>query len=94
MGCSIGGLHSGAPGLPRVRGHWSASIPVVGQRPGHSCIMGSHQADAGTSEHVGTALGDRPHTSWQINGEKIETVADFIFLGSKITEDDDGNHEI
>ena len=30
-----------------------------------------------------------PHDSWQIHGEKMETVADFIFLGSKITADDD-----
>ena len=33
-------------------------------------------------------------TSWQIDGEKVETVADFIFLDSKITEDDDCSHEI
>ena len=35
-----------------------------------------------------------PITSWQIDGEKLETVTDFIFLGSKITVDDDCNHEI
>ena len=33
-------------------------------------------------------------TSWQIDGETVETVADFIFLGSKITADGDCNHEI
>ena len=33
-------------------------------------------------------------TSWQINGEKLETVTDFIFLGSKITADGDCSHEI
>ena len=33
-------------------------------------------------------------TSWQINGETIETVTDLIFLGSKITAHDDYNHEI
>ena len=33
-------------------------------------------------------------TSWQIGGKKVETVTDFIFLGSKITADDDHNHEI
>ena len=33
-------------------------------------------------------------TSWQINGEKVETVTDFIFLGSQITADGDCNHEI
>ena len=33
-------------------------------------------------------------TSWEINGETVETVADFIFLGSKITADGDCSHEI
>ena len=33
-------------------------------------------------------------TSWQIDGERVETVADFIFLGSKITADGDCSHEI
>ena len=33
-------------------------------------------------------------TSWQIDGEKVEAVTDFIFLGSKITADDDCSHEI
>ena len=33
-------------------------------------------------------------TSWQIDGETVETVADFIFLGSKITADRDCSHEI
>ena len=35
-----------------------------------------------------------PITSWQINGEKMETVRDFIFLGSKVTADGDCSHEI
>ena len=35
-----------------------------------------------------------PITSWEIDGETVETVADFIFLGSKITEDGDCSHEI
>ena len=35
-----------------------------------------------------------PITSWQIDGETMETVSDFIFLGSKITADGDFNHEI
>ena len=35
-----------------------------------------------------------PITSWQIHGEAVETVADFIFLGSKITADGDCSHEI
>ena len=35
-----------------------------------------------------------PITSWEIDGETVETVADFIFLGSKITTDGDCSHEI
>ena len=39
-------------------------------------------------------MSSSPITSLQINGETMETVADFIFLSSKITADDDCNHEI
>ena len=35
-----------------------------------------------------------PKTSWQIDGETVETVTDFIFMGSKITADGDCSHEI
>ena len=35
-----------------------------------------------------------PITSWEINGETVDTVSDFIFLGSKITADGDCSHEI
>ena len=39
-------------------------------------------------------MASGPITSWQIDGKTVETVADFIFLGSKITADGDCNHEI
>ena len=39
-------------------------------------------------------MASGPITSWQIDGETVETMADFIFLGSKITADGDCNHEI
>ena len=39
-------------------------------------------------------MASGPVTSWQIDGEIMETVADFLFLGSKITEDCDCSHEI
>ena len=38
--------------------------------------------------------GISPITSWQIDGENVETVTDFVFLGSKITADGDCNHKI
>ena len=39
-------------------------------------------------------MASSPITSWQIDGETVETVIDFIFLGSKITADSDCSHEI
>ena len=39
-------------------------------------------------------MASGPKTSWQIDGETVETVSDFIFLGSKITADGDFSHEI
>ena len=56
----------------------------------------------GESEKVGLKLSIQktkimasgPITSWQMDGETVETVADFIFLGSKITADSDCSHEI
>ena len=39
-------------------------------------------------------MASRPITSWQIDGETVETMADFIFLGSKMTADGDCSHEI
>ena len=39
-------------------------------------------------------MASGPMTSWQLDGETVETVSDFIFLGSKITEDGDCSHEI
>ena len=39
-------------------------------------------------------MASNPITSWQIDGETIETVTDFVFLGSKTTVDGDCSHEI
>ena len=41
-----------------------------------------------------TIMASGPITSWEIDGETLETVSDFIFLGSKITADSDCSHEI
>ena len=40
------------------------------------------------------SMASGPITSWEIDGETVETMADFIFVGSKITEDGDCSHEI
>ena len=39
-------------------------------------------------------MDSRPITSWQINGENVAMVSDFIFLGSRITADGDGSHDM
>ena len=39
-------------------------------------------------------MASSPITSWQVKGEKVEAVTDFLFLGSKITADGDCRHEI
>ena len=44
--------------------------------------------------HKMKVMASSPINSWQTDGEKLETVADFIFLGSKITADGDCSHEI
>ena len=44
--------------------------------------------------HKTKIMASGPITSWEINGETVETVSDFIFLGSKITVDGDFSHEI
>ena len=46
------------------------------------------------SEKAGLKLSIQKLRSWQIDGEKVETVMDFIFLGSKITVDGDYHHKI
>ena len=44
--------------------------------------------------HKTKVMASGPITSWQTDGETMETVIDFLFLGSKITEDGDCSHEI
>ena len=54
----------------------------------------SHINRKSVKNQVQSKLAPSPITSWQIDGEKVETVTDFIFLSSKITADEDSNHEI
>ena len=46
------------------------------------------------SIHKTKIMASGPITSWEIDGETVETVSDFIFLGSKVTADGDYSHEI
>ena len=54
----------------------------------------SEKVDLKLNIHKTKIMSSRPITSWQIDGETVETVADFIFLDSKITADGDCSHEI
>ena len=54
----------------------------------------SEKADLKLNIQKTKIMASGPITSWQTEGETVETVADFIFLGSKITTDGDCSHEI
>ena len=54
----------------------------------------SEKAGLKINIHKTKIMASSPINSWQIDGEKIETVTNFIFLGSKITADGDCSHEI
>ena len=54
----------------------------------------SEKADLKLNIQKTKIMASGPITSWQIDGETVETVADFIFLGSKIIADGDCSHEI
>ena len=54
----------------------------------------SDKADLKLNIQITKIMASGPITSWQIDGETVETVSDFIFLGSKITADGDCSHEI
>ena len=54
----------------------------------------SEKADLKLSIQKTKIMASGPNTSWQIDGETMEIVTDFIFLGSKITLDGDCSHEI
>ena len=54
----------------------------------------SEKAGLKLNSHKMKIVTSSPITSWQLDGEIMETVTDFIFLGSKITMDNDCSHEI
>ena len=54
----------------------------------------SEKVDLKLNMHKTKIMASGPITSWQIDGETVETVTDFIFLGSKITADGDCSHEM
>ena len=59
-----------------------------------ACIRTSNVSYLKLNIHNTKIMASGPITSWQIDGETMETVTEFIFLGSKITSDGDCSHEI
>ena len=55
---------------------------------------GEWKADLKLNIQKTTIMASSPTTAWQIDGETMKTVTDFIFLGSKVTADGDCSHEI
>ena len=75
---------------------WYSICLYLAYFPGVSISRSNHVAANGTATlfFCGRAMASGPTTSWEIDGETVETVADFIFLGSKITAASDCSHEI
>ena len=59
-----------------------------------SLLMKSEKAGLKLNIQKTKTMASDPITSWEIDGETVETVSDFIFLGSKITTDGECSHEI
>ena len=61
-----------------------------------SLLMKEESEKVGLKLHIQKTkiMASRPITLWEIDGETVETVSDFVFLGSKITADGDCSHEI
>ena len=79
---------SGGQGIWRGRDIWQGTKSKAGQ------FSLRQNIPVGPGLKNGKTMASGPKTSWQIEGEKVEAVTDFIFLGSKITADGDCNHEI
>ena len=73
------------PGLISFRMDW---LDLLADQGTLKSLLQHHSSKASILRH------SAPITSWEIDGETVETVSDFIFLGSKITSDGDCSHEI
>ena len=71
-----------SPQVPEQRHRSQKAKEVVVARPAES------------EEELKSIMASGPITSWEVDGEIVETVSDFIFLGSKTTADGDCSHEI
>ena len=93
-------LESGLPGenINNLRYAEDATLMAESEEELKSLLMkvkeDSEKAGLKLNIQKTKIMASGPITSWQIEGETVETVADFIFLGSKITADGDCSHEI
>ena len=73
---------------------WDGGACVIILFENHSDWLGKKSAGVKLNIQKTKIMASGPITSWQIDEETMETVRDFIFLGSKITADGDCSHEI
>ena len=75
---------------------WAAVCGVAQSRTRLKRLSSSSSEKVGSKPNIQKTkiMASGPITSWEIDGETVERVADFIFLGSKITADGDCSHEI
>ena len=100
---SIGGINIGRKNINNLRYADDTTIMGEGKEELKNILLKvkeeSEKIDLKLSikkkqKHKTKIMASGPITSWQIEGEKVEAVTDFLFLGSKITVDSDRSHEI
>ena len=73
---------------------YSLFIKIINKEPLDESERGEWKSGLKLKIQITKIMASDPITSWQIDGETVETVTDFTFLGSKITADGDCSHEI
>ena len=90
------GINSARRNINNLRYADDTTLTVVSEEELKSLLMKeeSEKVDLKLNIQKTKIMASGPITLWEIDGETVETVADFIFLGSKIKADGDGSHEI
>ena len=73
---------------------YSLFIKIINKEPLDESERGEWKSGLKLNIQITKIMASGPITAWQIDGETVETVTDFTFLGSKITADGDCSHEI
>ena len=92
LGCKKQKLESRLPGETSV----TSDMQIESEEELKSLLMKEENEKVGLKPNIQKMkiMASGPITSWEIDGETVETMADFIFLGSKITADGDCSHDI